>query len=94
MIEEDKETMLSAEEKALVEGEEDWVYLDWLDQKKAMLSDEDRVYIRQLIDVDPVYINRMVSKAMIEAMLRDKEKAMVEGEKDRVYIEKLVQILK
>ena len=59
-----------------------------------MLSDEDRVYIRQLIDVDPVYINRMVSKAMIEAMLRDKEKAMVEGEKDRVYIEKLVQILK
>ena len=86
--------MLSAEEKALVEGEEDWVYLDWLDQKKAMLSDEDRVYIRQLIDVDPVYINRMVSKAMIEAMLRDKEKAMVEGEKDRVYIEKLVQILK
>ena len=75
--------MLSAEEKALVEGEEDWVYLDWLDQKKAMLS-----------DVDPVYINRMVSKAMIEAMLRDKEKAMVEGEKDRVYIEKLVQILK
>jgi len=47
-----------------------------------------------LSDVDPVYINRMVSKAMIEAMLRDKEKAMVEGEKDRVYIEKLVQILK
>ena len=45
-----------------------------------MLRDEDQVYIRQLIDVDPVYINRMVS--MIEATLRDKEKAMVKGEKD------------
>ena len=80
--------MLSDEEKAMVVGEEDWVYLDWLDQKKAMLSDEDQVYIRQLIDVDPVYINRMVS--MIEAMLRDKEKAMVKGEKDWVYIDRFV----
>ena len=80
--------MLSDEEKAMVVGEEDWVYLDWLDQKKAMLSDEDQVYIRQLIDVDPVYINRMVS--MIEATLRDKEKAMVKGEKDWVYIDRFV----